>query len=222
MKKQFLGKKIPHQPTGFAKRKRAFSMRGGILMAVPFVAFSIFLSYQPQYTNNPNTAARAVGPAVIRTLGAQPPTTTAADTSADSCAKVISSQLTHGKGIPNGDKIFPVIPEVLKTGGCTPALWDRSVGVYLLNKGLIILNWLAATLAVLLTLYAGLLYISGFAKEENVKKAKTLLIGVYAGLAIVILARVIVSSTVDIFSTSSSQNAFDSAGLPVYSGDNTK
>lgn len=231
MEKKFLGKDIPRQSPAFQKRKRQFSLRGGLLMAVPFLAFGAFLIYQPQYTNSPDTASRAVGPALTRTLASNPGDlggaiaggiaggagTVAKDNGPQSCKEAVAS-VTDGKGTPNSSQIFPAIPDVLRTGACTPAVWDRSVIVYLIAKALIMLNWFATTLAILFTLYAGLLYISGFAKEDNVKKAKTLLIATYVGLAIVLLARVIIFSAVDLLSDSPSKSAFDSNGLPIYVG----
>lgn len=231
MEKKFLGKDIPRQSPAFQKRKRQFSLRGGMLMAVPFLAFGAFLIYQPQYTNSPDTASRAVGPALTRTLAAGPNDAAGGlaggiagaagsvtkDTGPKTCADAIAS-VTDGKGTPKSSQIFPIIPDALRSGDCSPAIWDRSVIIYLIAKALIILNWFATTLALLFTLYAGLLYISGYAKEDNVKKAKTLLIATYVGLAIVILARVIIFSAVDLLSDTPSKNAFDSNGLPIYVG----
>jgi len=106
-----------------------------------------------------------------------------------------------GSPLNNGD-IFPLLdPHIfsLDLSGCNPTNWNLNVFWVLGYKVLFLLNWLADVLAVLLTIYAGLLYISGFANEGNVKKAKALLITCYVGLAIVFGARMILLGFADIF-----------------------
>ncbi|MBU6388971.1 hypothetical protein KGQ71_00470 [Patescibacteria group bacterium] len=91
-------------------------------------------------------------------------------------------------------QIFPLIPASISSGGsiCPPQAWNIGIVYFFAVKALILANWLAVALAIILTVYAGLLYISGFANEKNVQTAKTWLISVYTGLLIVILARIIV------------------------------
>jgi hypothetical protein len=120
---------------------------------------------------------------------------------------------TTGKDL-NFD-IFPLLPHYLNeppattttpptttTGttpspsGCYPALWGLDVLRLLSYKVLSLLNWLAFVIAILTTVYSGLLYIGGFANEGNIKKAKSLILTVYVGLAIVLLARVILYGTI--------------------------
>ncbi len=103
--------------------------------------------------------------------------------------------------------IFPIIPNGVRgldsSGNlsptvCSPAYWGRDVLYFFVYKGLAVLNWFAEALAIILTLYAGILYMTGFYNEGNVKTAKTMLIGVYTGLAIVLLAKTIVYSGINL------------------------
>lgn len=220
MDKKFLGKSVPHQSASFKARKRAFSIKGTVLMTIPFLAFVGFLALQPRNAALTETGERAVGPAVVRTLAKDPAPPIAVQPG--SCAGVITNSknpLIDSKGNFVSTKVFPLVPDELKTPPCTPEVWDRNVVTYFILKGLVVLNWLAGTLAVLATLYAGLLYISGFAKEDNVKKAKTLLAATYTGLFIVIFARIIIFSTADLLSKNSSKDAFKNSQVPVYFDD---
>lgn len=78
---------------------------------------------------------------------------------------------------------------------CAPAFWDMSVFVMLAYKVLLLLNWVAGSLAVIFTVYAGILYMTGFTNEGNVKKAKTLLFTSYGGFIIVLCAWLLVYSS---------------------------
>jgi len=93
--------------------------------------------------------------------------------------------------------IFPLFDSsIMNPNGCNPTNWNLTVMDYLASKALYVLNWFAGVAAVCLTVYAGLLYISGFATEANVKQAKTLLVVCYTGLIIVFGARLILLGTV--------------------------
>ena len=111
----------------------------------------------------------------------------------------------------NANTIFPILPStILPTPadpddptvnpdpniGCTPAFWNLRVFLVIMYKMLGLLNWTAGALAILLTVYAGLLYISGFASEANTKTAKKIVITAYTGLIIVLSARLIVNFAV--------------------------
>lgn len=114
--------------------------------------------------------------------------------------------------------LFPIIPDGLRgvnrsgvdvtkdkdpavaASWCSQPFWTIAVAYWFIYKTLAFLNWAAVAIAILLSLYAGVLYITGFAKEDNVKKAKTILIGAYAGLAIVFLAKVLVFGAVNVIS----------------------
>ena len=108
-------------------------------------------------------------------------------------------------GLRASQNVFPLIPQSALNNptGCNPTGWNLPVVWYFLYKAIYILNWFAGVLAVLLTVYAGILYISGFANESHVKQAKTLLIACYVGLAIVFGARIILLEFAGTFSDGS-------------------
>jgi hypothetical protein len=95
---------------------------------------------------------------------------------------------------------------------CTPAYWNRTILIVMAWKVLALLYWVAGVLAVIITIYAGLLYMSGFVSEENVKLAKKLLIACYTGVIIIIFGRVILYGTIQPF-TGSGLNV-NNIGLP--------
>jgi hypothetical protein len=101
---------------------------------------------------------------------------------------------------------------------CTPPFWNRLVVFWFVYKGLAILNWLAGAGALLLTLYAGLLYITGYASENNVKTAKTLLIATYTGLIIILLAKFLVYSSINLFTAQDPDKAIQDNNLPALNG----
>ncbi len=89
-----------------------------------------------------------------------------------------------------------VTPAPKVTPQCNPTYWTRQVYNVIALRILNLLNWTAGSLAVVITVYAGTLYVMGFMNEANVKKAKSLLITAYTGLAIVFLSRAILYGTV--------------------------
>ena len=101
----------------------------------------------------------------------------------------------------NPNIVFPLLPSSILSSdgnGCSPPFWNLSIVAILAYKIITLLDWLAAVLAVILTVYAGLLYISGFANEKNVDLAKKILSAAYTGLLIVIFARVILYSPIQL------------------------
>lgn len=107
--------------------------------------------------------------------------------------------------------VLPLFPSYI-TGGedttehgpgiskCSASMWNRVIFVALVYKSLALVNWIAGALAVILTILSGVYYVSGFASENNVKKAKTILGATYAGFAIVLCARLIVQGSFLLFS----------------------
>jgi hypothetical protein len=106
-------------------------------------------------------------------------------------------------------QVFPLISSDMNDsaiGKCNPAVWDQNIAFLFILKALVILNWLADVTAVLATVYAGILYISGFANENNVKQAKNILISCYVGLAIVFSARLIFNEVLTTTTASPNNN----------------
>ena len=131
----------------------------------------------------------------------------------DQCS--ISILKTHGVD-PN--VAFPFIPHgLIDPNACNPTLWGLDVYKILAWKALVFLNWGAGALAILLTVYAGLLYVSGFAKEDNVKTAKKILVACYVGLAIVFSARIILYGTWQAFNDTPGVD-FDSVQVNLTTG----
>jgi hypothetical protein len=108
-------------------------------------------------------------------------------------------------------KVFPIIPAELREGGaCTSSQWNLDIVRYFAYKAITLANWLGIALTIMFTTYAGLLYITGFAKPGNVDTAKKILIATYSGLVILILARVILYGTMQTISGSSDPNKLPS------------
>ena len=98
----------------------------------------------------------------------------------------------------SSSRIFPIITSDILSDdpkGCSPPYWNIRIFTILLYKALGLLNYIALTLAILFTVLAGVLYISGTFNEKNVAKAKTILISTYIGLIITLSARLILGST---------------------------
>lgn len=99
-------------------------------------------------------------------------------------------------------KLFPLIPAEIRStaeGGCNPQTWNRRIFVFLAYKLLGVLNYLAGAIAITATIFGGILYLTGFASEANIKKAKSVIIGAYIGFAIVLLARLLVQGSFFLF-----------------------
>lgn len=104
----------------------------------------------------------------------------------------------------NGTSLTPVKDSQGKDiPSCTPAYWNTLIFEFFLFKATMILNWLAGALFIILVVYAGILYISGFAVEANVKKAKSLVITAITGFLIVYAARYIIYGAGLLFSPDS-------------------
>ena len=99
---------------------------------------------------------------------------------------------------------------------CSPVYWNADVMWVLAYKALALLNYVAYALAVILTIYAGLMYLSGFANEANAKKGKTILIATYVGLALVMLSRLIVYGTYQVLTNKAADpNTVDPVNITV-------
>jgi hypothetical protein len=109
-------------------------------------------------------------------------------------------------------KVFPIIPAELRgsTADCPSSQWNLDIVRYFAYKAITLANWLGIALTIMFTTYAGLLYITGFAKPGNVDTAKKILIATYSGLVILILARVILYGTMQTISGSSDPNKLPS------------
>lgn len=100
----------------------------------------------------------------------------------------------------NGMKLKDGVKTPPSNSWCSQGFWTRDVVYWFIYKGLAFLNWAAVAVGIILVLYGSLLYMTGFASEENVKKAKGIIIGTFVGLAIVLLAKVIVYGAVNAIS----------------------
>jgi hypothetical protein len=107
----------------------------------------------------------------------------------------------------NARKIFPLIPSNLladpskeKTSEdkCSPPYWNLAIVIIMSYKILGLLNWIATTLAIMLTVYAGLLYLTAFASDDRAKTAKKIVIAAYVGLIIVFSARLLLYGAVQL------------------------
>lgn len=198
--KTFLGKSIP-EPHRLQAKPRLRSSSWVLFFLAPTAIFG-FMIYlytlatptQPFTLSNQRTVSQALDSSEpVRVLG-------------DNIGPVDPDPCAYSKisGSYNPTTIFPLLPTNIlsqapssgTTFGCTPPYWNLDIFKVLAWKIIGLLNWVALTIAVILTIYSGLLYISGFANEGNVKKAKSILIAAYVGLIIVLTARIILFGTI--------------------------
>ena len=187
MNGEFLGKPIP-QPKSpeNIKKPRRNNFTWLVLLTAPLVLFFSFTISTNSFSSSTTSSQRSVllSPVLF---------TNGCNTSA------LSSTF-------NTKTIFPLLPTSILSGTCSPAYWNIGIFQILAYKILTLLEWLAAAMAIIFTVYAGLLYISGFANEKNVSKAKSILTATYLGLAIVLLSRVILYGSIQLFSANQSSS----------------
>lgn len=166
----------------------------------------------------------AVTPSPTASTSTAPPAAGGgASTVPDPCPPAVVSRefktirnASHVAGEVRNDVIlFPIVPDGINgydrdgkksDTACSPPFWNRAVVFWFVYKALAFLNWLAMALAILLSLYGGILYITGFANEGNVKKAKGIIIGAYTGLIIVFLAKILVFGAINLISDEDPRN----------------
>jgi hypothetical protein len=103
--------------------------------------------------------------------------------------------------------IFPILPSAILTGvdnsgnatNCTPPYWNFDIIRVLMYKVLALLNYGIEVAAIIFTLYAGILYLTGFRAEKNIETAKKLLIATYTGMIISLSATLLLRSAVSAF-----------------------
>jgi len=94
------------------------------------------------------------------------------------------------------NRIFPILPKELLDGElCSISYWNKEIFILFGYKILRFLNWVAGVIAIIATLWAGVLYIAGYISEKNITRAKSMLTTVWGGLVIVLAARYILAST---------------------------
>lgn len=140
---------------------------------------------------------------------------------------------TDSKGNPtdlkkefNTSDIFPILPLSVLTGkdakghetNCSPPYWNIDVFRVLLYKGFGLLNYVIEVTAIVMTIYAGILYLSGFANEKNVATAKTVLIATYTGLALSLSATLILKTTIGVFSDKKTSDVIQQNEQKIFDG----
>lgn len=185
--RKFLGKSLPKTPqvkTGSSRRK--FGKNWTLLFSAPVLLF-LGLSLAAPSSLQQSAPQQNDNLRQVRVLGATPP----------KCSDYKVSDL-------NNLDLFPLIPKEIATkDGCNPQSWNRTIFVFLTYKLLAILNYLAGAVAIIATIYGGILYLTGFASESTVKQAKSIIIGTYVGFAIILLARLLVQGSFYLFGTGS-------------------
>lgn len=94
--------------------------------------------------------------------------------------------------------IFPLIPKA-----CEKAELGTEHVFILVYKAFVLLSWTAEVAAIILLVYAGILYISAAADESKAGTAKKIVTGVIVGLIIILLARWILFYVVQTVGSSS-------------------
>lgn len=219
MAKAFLGKSVKKQESPPPKMPAHRLWLVYSCVAVTTFAASLFMLDHYQQSSQPLLASVETAAPIKsqqRTLGSalQLAANSSPSPSPSSASSPSGTVTTVGKceksDVPDPAQVFPFIPSQLREGNCAPPQWNMYVFQYFINKLLIFANWLAGALAVILTVYAGVLYIAGVAKEDNAKKAKTMVVTAYVGFIIVLLARLIVGSWIQLGSGSTTEDF----GLP--------
>jgi len=205
----FLGKPIPKQTSAKKaprKKRRGPSFAWGTLLVLPIVACGTLLALQ-KTSLQPGIAERSTGGALVRTFAVAPtptPTPLAPATPYPNPCDVNIDKVRNAFLDPATNtltNIFPIIPDDIGVNSsfkCTPSYWNRAILYLFIYKGLGIFNWIAEAAAILITLYAGILYMTAIYSEGNAKTAKAWLIGAYGGLIIVLLAKTLVFSAISL------------------------
>ena len=107
----------------------------------------------------------------------------------------------------NAKNVFPILPPEILGENCSPPYWDLTIFKILLYKAFALLNYVILVTAIIMTIYAGLLYLSGFSNEKNIATAKTVLISTYVGLALSLSATLILRTTIGVFADDRNGNA---------------
>lgn len=117
--------------------------------------------------------------------------------------KGISDQLQRAAGL-NPDKIIDPNPDTLGQGysGIKPdAITDPSRFYYKLTYGILCF---VATLAVLILIYGGLMYLTARDNAEQAERGKKAIIGAIAGIIIIALSFTVYTTLMNILSRSAS------------------
>ncbi|CAN5136657.1 hypothetical protein BH11PAT4_BH11PAT4_1890 [soil metagenome] len=176
--KTFIGKAIPKPHTlKQGPGKPRFGSSWMLLFSAPVLLFlGLSLTTPLTTTGSAQTESNALRQVRVFGTASQPA----------SCDTVATSDI----------RLFPIIPDSFRDpDGCNPQGWNRRIFAFLAYKVLAIANYLAGAIAIIATVYGGILYLGGFAGEENVKRAKSIIIGAYVGFAIVLLARLVVQGS---------------------------
>lgn len=205
-RRTFLGKTTPtpHQ-LGATQRKPKFGSSWMLLFSAPVLLFLGLSLTTPLANGNQQGTTNQSSDVLrqVRVFGA-------ASTTVKSCDEIDLKNV----------KLFPLIPDAIRNtaeGGCNPQSWNRRIFVFLAYKLLGVLNYLAGAIAIIATIFGGILYLTGFASEANIKKAKSVIVGAYIGFAIVLLARLLVQGSFYLFgdgSTDFSNSFEDTTGAP--------
>lgn len=210
-KKTFLNKSIPKRPvTTPVSGNHAISWSVYLVIPVLIAASLLYYFFMNAHSldltkkNSPEVSSKTIYGAIpyqdgLKLAAGETNTKKAASVkaTATTATPVRNCDVAFGSGALDAKAVFPIIPEELSPKGqCPPTQWDLMVVRYFSYKLLTAANYLAYILAILFTVWAGILYISGFANEQNTKKAKAIVIGAYVGLLIVILARTILYGSI--------------------------
>ena len=123
----------------------------------------------------------------------------------------------------NVNSLFPILPSViLNSDSCSPPYWNLDIIKIFIYKVMALLNYSILVAAIVLTIYAGILYLTGFQNEGNIKQSKTILTTTYVGLIISLSATLILRTTISIAADCNAQNAIQDNNSTIFNGTDSK
>ena len=159
----------------------------------------------------------AGGPTVTKTAPANPPA--AAPKTPAAAPAALCDEKDYGSKFNVKSPIFPILPkEILTSDTCSPPYWNLTIFKILLYKGFQLLNYIIEVTAIFMTIYAGILYLSGFSNEKNVATAKTILVSTYLGLALSLSATLILKTTIGVFADQKNGDAIKNNEDTIFHG----
>ena len=219
----FLGMPVPKAEVSPQKKRVATPSEWLRLSIMSLILAGAIHLWQVPFIG-PTVAPLAQTQITTRILGGPPPAIAKPVATQQASPKTfcnLSDPNSHIADTFNAKTITPILPTVILDGSvCSPPYWGLDIIKIFIYKVMSLLNYLILTAAIILTIYAGILYLTGFQSEANIKKSKTILTSTYIGLIISLSATLILRTTISIAADSKGQNVINDNNGVIFSGGN--
>ena len=226
MPETFLGMPIPKmQPPPALKKRKTTTREWAVLALFSFVLVGCMqLNQEPlvgqRVFSEPTQSIRILSSTSSKVPVAAPLPSAAVPATVTQC-DVSKPPLSVTFNVKT---IFPLLPLSIlgEHDICSPPYWNLDVIKIFIYKAMALLNYLILVAAIILTIYAGIMYLTGFQNEGNIKKAKGILGATYVGLIISLSATLILRTTISIAASSESQHVINDNNSAIFSGGDAK